>query len=166
MDTSRDTFTDRNTRNPDSTKTDYVIIDRQPTSQNQTDRDVNQRLVPNYVGVGGSNRGAALDSKIGLTNHISFRPLAIDNLKSGDQEGNFAIPVTYDFQPVVGKLQPYAGAGVGLNTQGDDEVGPMLTAGADYPINKNITANASVNFDAYGNNDVNGIVGVAANIGG
>ena len=101
-----------------------------------------------------------------MTNHISFRPLAIDNLKSGDQEGNFAIPVTYDFQPVVGKLQPYAGAGVGLNTQGDDEVGPMLTAGADYPINKNITANASVNFDAYGNNDVNGIVGVAANIGG
>ena len=64
MDTSRDTFTDRNTRNPGSTKTDYVIIDRQPTSQNQTDGDVNQRLVPNYVGVGGSNRGAALDSKL------------------------------------------------------------------------------------------------------
>ena len=71
MNTSGGTLSDRNTGNSGSTETDYVIIDRQPT-QNQANSRVNQRIVPNYVGVGGSNRGAALDSKIGLTNHLSF----------------------------------------------------------------------------------------------
>ena len=159
---SADTITAQNTRNPDSTRTERVIIER-PVNRNR-DR-VSQRLVPNYIGIGGSNRGIALDSKIGVTNRLSFRPLAIDNLKTDDgQEGNFALPITYDFQPVIGKLQPYAGAGVGINTEGNDDVGPMLTAGADYPITKNLTVNGSVNFDAYGNNDVNGILGIATNI--
>ena len=165
MDTSRDTFTDRNTRNLDRTRTERVIIKERPVNRDRADREVSQKLVPNYIGVGGSNRGAALDSKIGITNRISVRPLAIDNFKSDDeQEGNFAFPITYDFQPVIGKLQPYAGAGVGINTEGSDDVGPMLTAGVDYPISKNLTLNGSVNFDAYGDNDVNGILGIATNI--
>ena len=159
---SADTITAQNTRNLDRTRTERVIIDERPVNK---DRAENQRLVPNYIGVGGSNRGAALDSKIGITNRISVRPLAIDNFKSDDeQEGNFALPITYDFQPVIGKLQPYAGAGVGINTEGSDDVGPMLTAGLDYPISKNLTLNGSVNFDAYGDNDVNGILGIATNI--
>ncbi len=42
----------------------------------------------------------------------------------------------------------------------------MFTAGADYPINKSLTANANVNYDAFGNNNVNGVIGVAANFNG
>ena len=39
----------------------------------------------------------------------------------------------------------------------------MFTAGADYAINKSLTANANINYDAFRNNDVNGVIGVAAN---
>ena len=161
---SADTITAQNTGNPERTRTERVIIEKRPVER-RAEREVNERVVPNYIGVGGSNRGAALNAKISLTNRISFRALAIDNFQSDDeQEGNFAFPITYDFQPVIGKLQPYAGAGVGINTEGSDDVGPMLTAGLDYPISKNLTLNGSVNFDAYGNNDVNGILGIATNI--
>ncbi|GAB4539790.1 MAG: hypothetical protein Tsb0014_30510 [Pleurocapsa sp.] len=125
-----------------------------------------QKIIPNYIGIGGSNRGAALESKFAFNDHFSFRPLAIDNLKSDGQKGNFALPVTYDFQPVWGKLQPYAGAGLGVNTEGNNNVGAMFTAGADYPLNKSVTANASVDYDAFGNNDVSGVFSVAANFGG
>ena len=159
---SADTITAQNTGNPERTRTERVIIEKQQNRRGE--REVS-KIVPNYVGVGGSNRGVAINSKIGLTNSISFRPLAIDNLKSDDgQEGNFAIPITYDFQPVIGRLQPYAGAGIGLNTEGSDDIGPMLTAGIDLPINRSLTVNGSVNFDAYGDNDVNGILGIATNI--
>ena len=161
---SADTITAQRTRDLEPTQTERVIIEKRPVNR-RAEREVGQRIVPNYIGVGGSNRGVALGSKIGLTNRISFRALAIDNLKSDDgQEGNFAIPITYDFQPVIGRLQPYAGAGVGVNTEGSDDVGPMLTAGIDLPINRSLTINGSVNFDAYGDNDVNGILGIATNI--
>jgi opacity protein-like surface antigen len=126
----------------------------------------NQKAVPNYVGVGGSNRGAALESKFAFNDHFSFRPTAIDNLKSDNQKGDFSLPVTYDFKPVFGKLQPYAGGGLGITAEDNTDVGGMFTAGADYPINKSVTANASVNYDAFGNNDVNGVIGVAANFKG
>ena len=124
------------------------------------------RTVPDYIGVGGSNGGAALESKFALNNNFSIRPMAIDNLKSDDQQGDFSLPVTYDFQPVIGKLQPYAGAGLGVTAGDNSDLGAMLTAGADYPLNKSLTANASVNYDAFGNNDVNGVIGVAANFNG
>ena len=57
---SAHTLTSQNTRNPRSTQTDFVIIDER-LNQNQANQNVNQRPVPNYVGVGGSNRGAALE---------------------------------------------------------------------------------------------------------
>ncbi len=125
-----------------------------------------QIIVPDYIGVGGSNRGAALESKFAFDNHFSIRPMAIDNLKSDGQNGDFSLPVTYDFKPVVGKLQSYAGGGLGVTADDNSNLGGMFTAGADYPINKSLTANASVNYSAFGNNDINGVVGVAANFNG
>ena len=132
--------------------------------QSITEKQSNEKFVPNYIGVGGSNRGAALDSKFAFNNHFSFRPMAIDNLKSDGQIGNFSLPITHDFQPVLGnRIQPYVGGGLGITTEDSGDLGGMFTAGADYPINKSITANASVNYDAFGNNDVNGVIGVGAN---
>ena len=123
----------------------------------------NQRAVPNYIGVGGSNRGAALESKFAFNNHFSFRPMAIDNLKFDNQKGDFSLPVTYDFQPVLGKLQPYAGGGLGITAGDNSDLGGMFTAGVDYPINKSVTANAGVNYDVFGDSHVDGVLGVAAN---
>ena len=155
---SAHTLTSQNTRNPRHTQTDYVIIDEHPINQN-----VSQKAVPNYVGVGGSNRGAALESKFAFNDHFSIRPMAIDNLKSDGQKGDFSLPVTYDFHPVLGKLQPYVGGGLGVTAGDNSDLGGMFTAGADYPINKNLTANANVDYDAFGDNNVNGVVGIAAN---
>ena len=157
-----DTGMNQNTRYDGSTQTEPMTTDRQPVYQNQTNRDMSQ-VVPNYVGIGGSNRGAALESKFAFNNHFSIRPMAVDNLESSGQQGDFSLPVTYDFNPVLGKLQPYVGGGLGVTAGDNSSVGGMLTAGADYPINKSLTANASVNYDAFGNNDVNGVLGVAAN---
>jgi hypothetical protein len=86
-------------------------------------------------------------SQFAFNDHFSFRPTAIDNLKSDNQKGDFSLPVTYDFKPVFGKLQPYAGGGLGITAEDNTDVGGMFTAGADYPINKSVTANASVNWD-------------------
>ena len=148
---SAHTLTSQNTRN---SRTDYQTITNTESSS--------QRAVPNYVGVGGSNRGAALESKFAFNNHFSIRPMAIDNLQSDDQQGDFSLPVTYDFQPVIG-IQPYVGGGLGVTAGDNSDVGGMFTAGADYPINKSLTANANVNYDAFGDNNVNGVLGVAAN---
>ena len=160
---SAGTLTSQNTRNPRSTQTDYVIIDERPINQNQTNQNVNKRTVPNYVGVGGSNRGAALESKFAFNDHFSIQPMAIDNLKSDNQQGDFSLPVTYDFKPVLGKLQPYVGGGLGVTAGDNSDLGGMFTAGADYPINKSLTANANVNYDAFGDNNVDGVLGIAAN---
>ena len=42
-----------------------TITNTQPSSEN---------LVPNYIGVGGSNRGAALESKLALSDILSSLP--------------------------------------------------------------------------------------------
>ncbi|WP_052055349.1 outer membrane protein [Myxosarcina sp. GI1] len=139
-----------------------------PQNQNYTNSsETTEPIVPNYVGLGGSNRGIALDSKFALSNRFSIRPMAIGDLDSDNQNGDFTVPVTYDFQPVFGnKLQPYAGAGLGGSTENDGSVGGVITAGVDYPINKRLTANANINYDAFGNDDTNAVVGVAANFNG
>lgn len=128
----------------------------------ESDRSNPQRFVPNYIGVGGSNRGAALESKFAFNDRFSIRPMAIDNLKSEGQQGNFSIPVTYDFQPLMG-IQPYFGGGLGITAGDNSDLGGMFTAGIDYPMNKSLTANANVSYDVFGNNEVNGVLGVAAN---
>ena len=123
------------------------------------------QTVPNYIGLGGSNRGVALESKYALNNRFSVRPMAIGDLDSGNEFGDFSVPITYDLQPFAGlsRLHPYAGAGIGASTRGDDNFGAVLTTGADYPINNRLTANANATYDVFGNNDLNAVVGVAAN---
>jgi len=113
-----------------------------------------------YVGIGGNigmsddssesalGRGSfVINGKIGLTPNVSVRPAAVIN-----SEADILIPVTYDFRipsndPFkVSPFVPYAGAGVIVSTQRDNNVGFLLSGGVDYRISPEWTANGSLNL--------------------
>jgi len=88
-----------------------------------------------------------INGKIGLTPNVSVRPAAVIN-----SEADILIPVTYDFRipsndPFkVSPFVPYAGAGVIVSTQRDNNVGFLLSGGVDYRISPEWTANGSLNL--------------------
>lgn len=127
----------------------------------------------NYVGIGvgagglgGSNIGLSVNSKFTVADQVSVRPGAVSNLDfSNNGQTLIMVPVTYDFNPVssngrLGRLLPYAGGGLAIETQGSTSVGPMATAGVDYRITDNFTANGAVNLSVAGDTRVTGTVGV------
>lgn len=89
----------------------------------------------------------AIKGKLGLTSNLSLRPTVI----FGDVVG-IMVPVTYDFNIIqnasLGSIPilPYAGAGALFFAEDviGDEIGFLLTGGADVPISQQLTANASV----------------------
>lgn len=124
----------------------------------------------NYIGVGvgagglgGSNIGLSVNSKFTVADQVSVRPGAVSNLDfSNNGQTLIMLPVTYDFNPVTnnGRLLPYAGGGLALDTQNSISVGPMATAGVDYRITDSLTANGAVNLSIAGDTRVTGTVGV------
>lgn len=126
----------------------------------------------------------AVTSKIGFANFLSLRPGAVigDNV-------TFLIPITYDIalgsfdefeDPVL--VVPYVGAGVAISTGSDEEddntannndddddddsdVGPLLTAGVDFPITDRFTATAAVNVAFFDDTDVGLLLGIGYNFG-
>ncbi|MBE9126158.1 MULTISPECIES: hypothetical protein [unclassified Coleofasciculus] len=137
------------------------------TTLAQTDLDVDfgrgTRGVPSYIGVGGNiglsdeddedegetalgEPGFVINSKIGLTPTLSVRPSVI----FGD-DVVFMIPLTYDFaiptedpfEPV--RVAPFAGGGLILSTDDNNNIGFLVTGGVDVPISSSFVANASLN---------------------
>ena len=109
----------------------------------------------------------AVISKIGLTNTFSVRPGAV----IGD-DSTVLIPITYDFSFNPGDafsaplpIAPYLGAGVVIATGGNSDVGPMITAGVDFPITSQFTANAGVNVGFVNDTSVGFQIGVGYNFG-
>ncbi|MBE9118719.1 hypothetical protein IQ249_22780 [Lusitaniella coriacea LEGE 07157] len=134
----------------------------------QTRRSREGRLTDepySYVGIGGNigiseneddnnmsqespiGRGSfVINGKIALGSTVSVRPAIIVN-----DDVAFLIPVTYDFKIptddpfVVSPFVPFAGAGLVLNTEDDNNIGFLLTGGVDYRISPRFTANGSIN---------------------
>lgn len=104
-------------------------------------------------------------SKIGLTTRIAVRPsVAIES------DPVILVPVTYDFRlrPVDAfterlPISPYVGGGVAISTGEDSEIGPLLTAGADFPITSRFTATASINAAFLDETEVGLLIGVGYN---
>ena len=124
----------------------------------------------NYFGVGASNRGAALESKLSINDRFSVRPMATGQLfeegesrsRSAERHATIYVPVTYDFGKTSGGLRPFIGGGAGLTTK-DTQFGGVLTTGADYRINKHLTAVGSVNLGLFEERDFTAVLGVATN---
>ena len=126
------------------------------------------------IGLGGGETALGLGnftvlSKVGLTNAISARPSVV----FGDSTA-ILIPVTYDFnlQPTgaeteeISAFSPYVGGGLAIATGDNSDVGPMLTAGVDVPVARQITANAGVNVGFFDDTSVGLAIGVGYNFAG
>jgi hypothetical protein len=124
----------------------------------------------NYVGagvgaggLGGGSVGLSVNSKFTVGNNVSVRPGVITNFDFNNTGGTIiSAPVTYDFNSVTpnGRLLPYVGGGVAVVTGGSTSVGPMATAGVDYRLTDNLTANGAVNVSIAGDTRVNGTIGL------
>ncbi len=136
------------------------------------------RGVSSYIGVAG-NIGLGGDSalgdtnftvisKIGLTNTFSARPSVV----IGD-DPVVLVPLTYDLTPRTADafedtlaIAPFVGAGVAIETSGNADIGLLLTGGVDVPLNRNFTANATVNAAFLSQTDVGLVLGVGYNFNG
>jgi hypothetical protein len=121
-----------------------------------------------YIGIGGNlglsgdtaiGQGAfMINSKIGLTRNISFRPAVLIG-----ESTDFLLPLTYDFilqsadpfQPI--PFAPFVGGGVAFSTSDDNTVGFLVTGGADVPLSAQFIANARVNAGFFGDTTSIGI---------
>jgi hypothetical protein len=121
-----------------------------------------------YIGIGGNlgltggtaiGQGAfMINSKIGLTPNISFRPAVLIG-----ESTDFLLPLTYDFilqsadpfEPI--PFAPFVGGGVAFSTSDDNTVGFLLTGGADFPLSAQFVANAKVNAGFFGDTTSVGI---------
>lgn len=103
------------------------------------------------IGLGGDtalgDTSFAINGKIGLTNTLSVRPVAV----IGDETA-FIIPITYDFRlrqddPFESRFAfaPYLGGGVAFTTGDNDNIGFALSGGIDVPISRQFVANAGLN---------------------
>jgi len=128
-----------------------------------------------YIGVAG-NLGLGGDSalgdssfmvisKIGLTTRIAVRPSV-----GIEDDPVVLVPVTFDFslRPVDAfterlPIAPYVGGGVAISTGDDSAVGPLVTAGVDFPITPRFTATAAVNAAFLDDTDVGLLLGIGYN---
>ncbi len=126
------------------------------------------------IGLGGGETALGLGnftvlSKVGLTNAISARP----SIVIGDSTA-ILIPVTYDFNlqstgaetQEISAFSPYVGGGLAITTGNNSDVGPMLTAGVDVPVARQITVNAGVNAGFFDEVSVGLAIGVGYNFAG
>ncbi|MGC1394608.1 MAG: hypothetical protein WA828_10050 [Coleofasciculaceae cyanobacterium] len=150
-----------------------------PVQETNTAVAQNTEIIPgratrggsSYIGIGGNlglGGGAALgdgafmiNSKIGLTRNISFRPAVLFA-----DDVDFLLPVTYDFvlesadpfAPI--PFAPYVGGGVIVSTNGDNTLGFLLTGGVDVPLSAQFVANAAISVGFRDDTDVGLMLGV------
>lgn len=113
-------------------------------------------------GLGGSNIGLSVNSKLTVADQVSVRPGVITNFDFNSQGTIVSVPVTYDLNPVAadGRLLPYVGGGLAVVTGSSTSVGPMATAGVDYRMTDNLTLNGGVNVSVTDYTRINGTVGL------
>jgi hypothetical protein len=177
------------TPQPEKLQTSAAYLTKQPTASNSTAsaqeadttvaQNINTEINPgratrggsSYIGIGG-NLGLSgspalgdgafmINSKIGLTRNISFRPAVL----FGD-DTDFLLPLTYDFvlesadpfAPI--PFAPYLGGGVIVSTNGDNTLGFLLTGGVDVPLSSQFVANASINVGFRNDTDVGLMLGI------
>jgi opacity protein-like surface antigen len=120
----------------------------------------------NYVGIGGSDDGFMVNGKVTLSDHLSVRPAVSTDFDFDDNDdANYVLPVTYDFNALGAdtNLYPYLGAGIRGNIGDNSETDFAVVGGVDYRINERFLVNAGVNWAPFQDNGDD--VGVTAGIG-
>lgn len=157
--------------NPKSTNPQTLKI-----TQNdfQIEPGTETRSSPSYIGIGGNigltgdtsvgNGAFAVISKIGLTDYLSVRPLALI-----EDDAMFLLPVTFDFSGdevpnAEFSIAPYLGGGLAISTGRDNTVGALISGGLDIPLSSEFTANAGANISFVNDTNVGLLLGVGYNI--
>jgi len=140
-------------------------------------------VVNDYSYIGGAiNFGLVGDKPLGNTNFtvisklrllknlpISFRPAAVIGGHT-----DFLLPVTYDFNSTPSvkafghnfAFSPYAGLGLLIPSNDGGNLGPVLTGGVDYRINRDFTATLGLNLGWEGGDTQFGLLlGIGYNFG-
>ena len=115
-----------------------------------------------YIGAGITTSGLAAYGKISLSDQFSLRPQILFDDLSEDFNGVVIVPVTYDFNTLGAKVEPFVGIGGASQTR-DFDVGLEFTTGLDYSISKRFTATGTFNIQLFDDNDINAIVGLGFN---
>jgi len=120
-----------------------------------------------YIGTGIGNEGVVVNSRIKVSDQFSFRPAVIADIDFDDvfdeSDVTFLIPVTYDLPTFANdKLQPFAGAGLGVfvDGNGENDEGAIALGGFDYSLTENLTANATTSWAPFDDSRVDVYVGV------
>ena len=120
----------------------------------------------NYVGIGGSDEGFAVNGKITIHDNLSVRPALSTDFNFGDSDDfSYVVPLTYDFNALdpQGRLFPWLGAGVNGDIGDNSDVEFAVTGGADYRINQHFLVNGSVVWSPFQNDGDE--VGFVAGVG-
>lgn len=126
----------------------------------------NAQNTSNYIGLGATDEGFAVNAKIELAEQLSLRPAVLTDVEfEDDTEVTVIAPVTYDFESPFknGRFLPFTGAGIGGTTRDDGSVGLTVTGGADYSASNKLTANGSVVWLPFDDDRVDFIVGLGYN---
>lgn len=119
----------------------------------------------NYAGIGGSDEGFTINGKLSLSENLSVRPAVSTDFDFDDDEDvNYVLPITYDFNAVDpdGHLYPFLGAGINGELGDDSTIEAAVTGGADYRFNDTWLINGSVVWSPFqdGSDDVDFIAGI------
>lgn len=134
-------------------------------------RNVQTRRATDFVGVGADFGYAddvsfAVISKLSLSDSIALRPSVL----IGD-DFSVLVPVTYEFDQFSDEIsdfqvRPYAGIGASYSdSDNDEDINLLLSAGADIPLSQRFTLNAQANLGVFNDTDFGVTVGVGYNFG-
>ncbi|MEM9165026.1 MAG: YadA-like family protein [Cyanobacteria bacterium P01_F01_bin.4] len=119
----------------------------------------------NYIGIGGSDEGFAVNGKITVHDNLSVRPAVSTDFDFDDGDDvSYVLPLTYDFDAVdgQGRLFPWLGAGINGDIGDDSDIEFAVTGGADYRVTEQFLVNGSVVYSPFqdGGDDVGFVAGV------
>jgi hypothetical protein len=127
-------------------------------------------LRKNYLGVGPSIGLSGGDSPLGDTSFVILSRAGLTNRLALNSDIVIGDGVAVNLAAVtefpLGRVIPFAGGGLIINTRDDWDFRPLLSGGANVPINRNFTGTARLNVGFLEETDIGLMLGVGYNLEG
>jgi hypothetical protein len=127
-------------------------------------------LRKNYLGVGPSFGLSGGDSPLGDTSFVILSRAGLTNRLALNSDIVIGDGVAVNLAAVtefpLGRVIPFAGGGLIINTRDNWDFRPLLSGGANVPINRNFTGTARLNVGFLEETDIGLMLGVGYNLEG